>query len=562
MDHKTDESKVLSNTDNVLTENLSQSIQVNEILQNKQIKDFLKNIFNEKKTFEEGDFQIYSEPFPHCCINNFLIDVRCNEEISKYLESLQDELLQYTFHPKENDLYRFYQTDDIMLNDCENTDDKTHLNHFRNLLITKFLPWMQENSGVNLNNQVDMFSALYGKNDFLLCHDDQLEGREIAYIYYLSPEWKENYGGHLELFSSKTTKTKKGLVYEPSNVVKSILPKNNSLVFFYVNEQSFHQVKEVLSDENTRMTITGWFHSDSKKQIDSLTLPPPSVLTIPLEPNDQEILSWLNPKLFQSSHFDLLKSEFEETSTINISDFLETSKYKQVADALSFLSCLENSEEYFQREYLANSYHYDNFKANCFTKIVELQKKKRELAEDEKNTELITSLKSIKYLIEIFSSQKMFNFISKLTGVSLIQEDTDEDGEPSAKKSRDISCKSQIRSWKNGHYTLLRDMKEHNFQEDKVIEFILYFKVNEDWDESCGGATYYCVADEQEPVIFITSSNLTSLIFFFQLLDVFPFSNQASLVYREKHCSSFVSYISQKAPTRFFDLKITYFENE
>ena len=55
MDHKTDESKVLSNTDNVLTENLSQSIQVNSILQNKQIKDFLKNIFNEKKTFEEGE---------------------------------------------------------------------------------------------------------------------------------------------------------------------------------------------------------------------------------------------------------------------------------------------------------------------------------------------------------------------------------------------------------------------------------------------------------------------------------------------------------------------------
>ena len=38
MDHKTDESKVLSNTDNVLTENLSQSIQVNSILQNKKLQ--------------------------------------------------------------------------------------------------------------------------------------------------------------------------------------------------------------------------------------------------------------------------------------------------------------------------------------------------------------------------------------------------------------------------------------------------------------------------------------------------------------------------------------------
>ncbi len=32
--------------------------------------------------------------------------------------------------------------------------------------------------------------------DVLLCHDDQLEGRRIAFIYYLVPEWSKEDGGY------------------------------------------------------------------------------------------------------------------------------------------------------------------------------------------------------------------------------------------------------------------------------------------------------------------------------------------------------------------------------
>lgn len=37
--------------------------------------------------------------------------------------------------------------------------------------------------------------------DCLLCHDDELEGRRIAYIYYLVDDWTEADGGALDLFS-------------------------------------------------------------------------------------------------------------------------------------------------------------------------------------------------------------------------------------------------------------------------------------------------------------------------------------------------------------------------
>ena len=36
--------------------------------------------------------------------------------------------------------------------------------------------------------------------DVLLCHDDELDTRRIAFILYLVPPWKEEDGGALDLF--------------------------------------------------------------------------------------------------------------------------------------------------------------------------------------------------------------------------------------------------------------------------------------------------------------------------------------------------------------------------
>jgi len=47
--------------------------------------------------------------------------------------------------------------------------------------------------------------------DYLLCHDDDIhgtvEGRRIAFIYYLVPEnWQETDGGALDLFDTDSRK--------------------------------------------------------------------------------------------------------------------------------------------------------------------------------------------------------------------------------------------------------------------------------------------------------------------------------------------------------------------
>ncbi|MEQ2192254.1 hypothetical protein XENOCAPTIV_009151, partial [Xenoophorus captivus] len=36
----------------------------------------------------------------------------------------------------------------------------------------------------------------------LLCHDDELEGRRVAFILYLVPPWQSSDGGTLDLYST------------------------------------------------------------------------------------------------------------------------------------------------------------------------------------------------------------------------------------------------------------------------------------------------------------------------------------------------------------------------
>lgn len=52
-----------------------------------------------------GDLELDCHPFPHCIIRNFLSS-------STFVESLQSELMDLSFHEKSNDLYKFKQVPD------------------------------------------------------------------------------------------------------------------------------------------------------------------------------------------------------------------------------------------------------------------------------------------------------------------------------------------------------------------------------------------------------------------------------------------------------------------
>ena len=94
--------------------------------------------------------------------------------------------------------------------------------------------------------------VIYSECDYLLCHDDELEGRKIAYVLNLSRGFTKRSGGALALLDHDAHG-------KPRKVAKRITPRWNTLVLFTVSPVSHHTVEEVLEDRE-RLTIGGWFH--------------------------------------------------------------------------------------------------------------------------------------------------------------------------------------------------------------------------------------------------------------------------------------------------------------
>ena len=90
-----------------------------------------------------------------------------------------------------------------------------------------------------------MSASRYEDTDFLLCHDDQLEKRALAFILYLTTLQKDQ-GGALCFYDQK------------ERLVKRVIPQANTLVIFQVSERSLHAVEEVIKAE--RLAIGGWYH--------------------------------------------------------------------------------------------------------------------------------------------------------------------------------------------------------------------------------------------------------------------------------------------------------------
>ncbi len=68
-------------------------------------------------------------------------------------------------------------------------------------------------TGIELNEKLALFYAEYKATDHLLCHDDELEGRRIAFILYLSPQWSEEDGGTLDLFTVDDQVKRRNILY-------------------------------------------------------------------------------------------------------------------------------------------------------------------------------------------------------------------------------------------------------------------------------------------------------------------------------------------------------------
>lgn len=178
------------------------------------------------------------KPFSHVVFDGFLQ--------KKVVEGLLTGFEKEFFEQKRADLFQFSQTSDL------HGSKQKALKAFVHFLDSpEFAEYLIRITGVKMKaGASDVFGSRYSSTDYLLCHDDQLEGRKLAFIFYLNT-LRETQGGALAFRADM-----KGV---PGKIVKRIHPKAGRLVVFPVSSQSWHEVEEIVSEVN-RYAIGGWLH--------------------------------------------------------------------------------------------------------------------------------------------------------------------------------------------------------------------------------------------------------------------------------------------------------------
>ncbi len=169
-----------------------------------------------------------AEPFPHVVIDRFL-DERIAVELERQFPLLED--IEWVVRNNQNNIRRFQH-------------DETKLpplirQALRELNSRQFLLFVETLTGID-NLLPDPYFIgggphLAGRGDYLNIHVDfnwhhKLQAhRRVNVLIYLNAGWKEEWGGHLELWDRAMTRR-----------VQSFLPVFNRMVAFKVADDSNH----------------------------------------------------------------------------------------------------------------------------------------------------------------------------------------------------------------------------------------------------------------------------------------------------------------------------------
>jgi len=212
-----------------------------------QYKDLDGFISKEKNNY------INADPFPHTVLNNFFntnMIEQLLESFPKILEDSRDSMDWNTFHEKK------ITATPLQLK----FDDKT-FNFFNLLNSSYFLNFLQQISCIKEKLVPDPYFWGGGfcsvkRGGFLKIHSDfnthpKLKlCRRINVLVYLNKDWKEEYGGHLELWDRKMTACK-----------KKIFPGFNDMVIFNTDDSSYHgHPSPLLCPEDVRRNSVAMYY--------------------------------------------------------------------------------------------------------------------------------------------------------------------------------------------------------------------------------------------------------------------------------------------------------------
>ncbi|XP_069693460.1 prolyl 3-hydroxylase OGFOD1 [Periplaneta americana] len=441
---------------------------------------------SEKSLSTDYNLHFSNGPFKHCIAEDFI-------EETEFLKELKEELLELDFIMKRNDLYQFHQSCDL------SAVNKPCINSFKRFLVDECCEWIENATNIKLRNKVSVTCSSYNYSDHLLCHDDKCEDRRIAFILYLSDNWSPNYGGDLQLFNTDENG-------QPKEVVKTIWPKFNTLVFFEVMCKSFHQVAEVMVIDKTRLSVNGWFHGPLPECRDLIQNPQTDMKLYPPEKIEEDTLSYVNPMYLDSSVQEQISSSFEQDSEILLPDFFDDNFYKEICD------CLCSDDISWEIQGPANRRKYQT---PCM-KVLPAPLCK---------------------VLQIFKSEQFYSLLGDLTKLDLspVQEHV----EGATTSALQPKCSYEIQQWQKTFYTLICD---DHMKNEYALDVILYYNCHNK-KQLQGGFVSYIARDADE-----------------ELLTLAPSHNALALAFRDKETLRFVKYVNNIFEGRFHMLQFTYYE--
>ncbi|RIB10229.1 Oxoglutarate and iron-dependent oxygenase degradation C-term-domain-containing protein [Gigaspora rosea] len=392
---------------------------------------------------------VYGSPFPIALVPNIFS--------SQFLESVKAELETEEFYHKSNDLYEFYQSEDLKLSKNPNTIK------LRETIYSEcFVRTISELTGIHLDSTPDLSAHQYTQGNYLLCHDDDIKddenmhGRRVAFIIYLvDKDWEKEYGGCLDLFNTDSQG-------HPNQVSLSITPKWNTMVFFELSPTSYHQVAEVLTSTKVRLSISGWFHGALNTRLSCSQYIP----LVSVDPDNYNINEIVNPSyLTEQGIKDILKVLRKEAS-IELQQFLQQNMYDKLIDSLNKAQWdKQPTGPPFIRRYHLIMNNTDN-----------------------ESPDINSTSPFHQYIYSFFKSTIFANYLAQITRYNISR------------------AYSEIRQFQSGDYTLIHDQAL-----DKEGLDITFCCIEEDWNHEWQGGTHY-VAREEELLTIWPKKNTLSIV--------------------------------------------------
>ncbi|CAJ0577872.1 unnamed protein product, partial [Mesorhabditis spiculigera] len=382
-----------------------------------------------------------ARPFAHISLRNFV------DNSENFVERLEEELQTYeNWHRKENDLYSLYQTTDF-----KNIPSTSQPNmfSFRQFLQQVVKPWLQTMAEVPLTDQIDITGSCYAETDNLLPHNDQIDTRRFAFVYYLTEaNWKKSDGGLLQLYDADYKST-------PSEVAKQLRPFRNSFLLFEVTEKSWHQVQEICQAEKPRLSINGWFHS--KRRLPEIVPKPEKIpKSMPIDAGKITTNKMVAPQYLDFHKQVQVYKLFAENSEVLLPDFFETSRYSKLLKLLDQID--------FEQVGPPNKRHVFRLPDHCDVGG------------------------SLGKLVTWLKSKEAAKLFEKLTSCSL----------------SDSQMSLQISRIEKGCYSVAGDEDAEQAERDGHVLDINLFLGREDYPTKVGGSISYVAKNEEEELIHIT----------------------------------------------------------